>query len=103
MVFFAKNIDYFTIICLFENFSDIKGFTLYEVLLCFGVIQFGYAFCESFARGMDNFDKIINKLSSFIDEFKGVEDKKITLIKYGAYYQLYLVLAVVLLILQIFF
>ena len=37
-------------------------------------------------------EELINKLSNFISEFKGVEDKKITLIKYGSYYQLYLVL-----------
>lgn len=56
LVFFSY---YFVILALFSKFDNIKGFTLYEVLLCFGVIQFGYAFCESFARGMDNFDKII--------------------------------------------
>lgn len=56
LVFFSY---YFVIIALFSKFDNIKGFTLYEVLLCFGVIQFGYAFCESFARGMDKFDKLI--------------------------------------------
>lgn len=56
LVFFSY---YFVIIALFSKFDNIKGYTLYEVLLCFGVIQFGYAFCESFARGMDKFDNII--------------------------------------------
>ena len=50
---------YFTIICLFDNFSNIKGFTLYEVLLTFGIIQFGSSFCETFFRGMDQFDDLI--------------------------------------------
>lgn len=50
---------YFTIICLFDNFSNIKGFTLYEVLLTFGVIQFGFSFCETFFRGIDLFDELI--------------------------------------------
>ena len=41
-VFFSY---YFTILCLFDKFSNIKGFTLYEVLLTFVVIQFGFAVC----------------------------------------------------------
>lgn len=50
---------YFTIICLFDKFSNIKGFTMYEVLLTFGVIQFGFSFCETFFRGIDRFDDLI--------------------------------------------
>lgn len=50
---------YFTILCLFDQFSNIKGFTLYEVLLTFGVIQFGFSFCETFFRGIDQFDHLI--------------------------------------------
>ena len=50
---------YFTIICLFDTFSSVKGFTLYEVLLTFSIIQFGFAFCETFFRGIDTFDKLI--------------------------------------------
>ena len=50
---------YFTITCLFDKFSNIKGFTKYEVLLTFGIIQFGFAFCETFFRGIDQFDDLI--------------------------------------------
>ena len=50
---------YFTIICLFDKFSNIKGFTLYEVLLTFSIIQFGFSFCETFFRGVDVFDRLI--------------------------------------------
>ena len=56
MVFFSY---YFIILSLFDKFDNIKGFTLYEVLLCFSIIQFGYAFCETFARGIDRFDRLI--------------------------------------------
>ena len=52
---------YFIIIALFQKFNNIKGFTIYEVLLTFAVIQFGYAFNETFARGVDHFDKLIIK------------------------------------------
>lgn len=52
---------YFTILCLFDKISNIKGFALYEVLLTFAIIQFGFSFCESFFRGMDQFDNLIIK------------------------------------------
>ena len=32
---------------------------MYEVLLCFSIIQFGFAFNEVFARGVDKFDDLI--------------------------------------------
>ena len=56
IVFFSY---YFVIISLFTKFNNIKGFTLYEVLLCFSIIQIGFAFNEVFARGVDRFDKLI--------------------------------------------
>lgn len=55
-VFFGS---YFSIICLFDKFSNIKGFTMYEVLFVFGVVQFGFSFCETFFRGIDQFDDLI--------------------------------------------
>lgn len=50
---------YFVIIALFGKFNHVEGFTLYEVLFCFGIIQFGFSFNEVFARGIDHFDKFI--------------------------------------------
>ncbi len=37
-------------------------------------------------------EELEKRLSDFLSEFKQIEDKKITLIKYGSYYQLYLIL-----------
>ena len=56
LVFFSY---YFIIIAMFSKFSNIKGFSMYEVLLCFSIIQFGFAFNEVFARGVDKFDDLI--------------------------------------------
>lgn len=50
---------YFTILCLFDKISNIKGFTLYEVLLTFAIIQLGFSFCETFFKGIDHFDNLI--------------------------------------------
>ena len=56
LVFFSY---YFIIIALFTIFDNIKGFTMYEVLLCFSIIQFGFSFNEVFARGIDKFEDLI--------------------------------------------
>ncbi len=56
LVFFTY---YFVILALFTKFDHIKGFTLYEVLFCFSIIQFGFSFNEVFARGVDRFDNLI--------------------------------------------
>lgn len=56
IIFFSY---YFIILALFDKFNNIKGFSLYEVLLCFSIIQFGFAFTEVFARGIDHFDLLI--------------------------------------------
>lgn len=56
IVFFSY---YFIIIALFTKFDNIKGFTMYEVLLCFSIIQFGFSFNEVFARGIDKFEDLI--------------------------------------------
>lgn len=56
LVFFTY---YFVILALFLKFDHIKGFSMYEVLLCFSIIQFGYAFNEVFARGIDRFDQLM--------------------------------------------
>ena len=56
LVFFSY---YFVILAMFTRFDNIKGFTMYEVLLCFSIIQFGFASNEVFARGIDKFDDLI--------------------------------------------
>ena len=56
LVFFTY---YFVILSLFTKFDNIKGFSMYEVLLCFAIIQFGFAFNETFARGVDKFENLI--------------------------------------------
>ena len=59
--FFVFFTYYFMIISLFDKFDNVKGYTKYEVLLCFSVIQFGYSIIEIFGRGIDRFDNLIIK------------------------------------------
>lgn len=56
LVFFTY---YFIILALFDKFSNIRGFSLYEVLLCFSIIHFGFSFNETFFRGIDKFEKLV--------------------------------------------
>ncbi|MBR4178885.1 MAG: ABC-2 family transporter protein [Bacilli bacterium] len=58
---------YFIILALFDKFSNIKGFNVYEVLLCFSIIQFGFAFNETFFRGIDKFEDLI--IDGSLDRF----------------------------------
>ena len=52
---------YFAIIAIFNRFNNIRGYNVYEVLLCFSIIFFGFSFNETFIRGIDRFeDYIIN-------------------------------------------
>lgn len=50
---------YFIIIALFQKFDNISGYTVYEVLLCFSIINFGFSFNETFFRGIDLFEDFI--------------------------------------------
>lgn len=52
---------YFTILALFDKFSYLKGYTVYQILFTFSIIQFGFSFNETFFRGLDVFDDLIVK------------------------------------------
>ncbi len=65
--FFVFFTYYFIILALFDKFNNIKGFNVYEVLLCFSIIHFGYAFNETFFRGIDKFEHLI--IDGSLDRF----------------------------------
>ena len=58
---------YFVIIALFNKFDNIRGFSVYEVLLCFSIIHFGFAVNETFFRGIDKFEDLI--IDGSLDRF----------------------------------
>ena len=65
--FFVFFTYYFIIIALFNRFNNIKGFSVYEVLLSFSIIQFGFSFNETFFRGIDKFEDLI--IGGSLDRF----------------------------------
>lgn len=56
---FIFTASYIMIVSLFSKFGNIKGFTVYEVLFCFGIMNFGFIFNELFFRGIDHFEQFI--------------------------------------------
>ena len=50
---------YFLIIAMFQKFNNLQGYSIYEVLLTFSIIHFGFSMNETFARGIDQFDTLI--------------------------------------------
>lgn len=57
--FIGTFIDLLGIWVLFDRFQMVKGWTLFEVGLIYGIVHMGFAFAEAFARGFDRFDQII--------------------------------------------
>jgi len=57
--FFVPFMIIISMYLLFQRFDHIMGWTLYEVALCYGVINLGYSICECFSRGFDTFSSLI--------------------------------------------
>lgn len=46
---------------MFERFGDLKGWTFFEVTLCYAVIHLSFSLSECFARGFDAFSGLVVK------------------------------------------
>lgn len=53
--------EIFAIWILFDRFKVVKGWTLEELCLIYGIVHMGFAAAEAFARGFDTFDQMIKK------------------------------------------
>lgn len=47
------------ILFLFQRFSNVKGFTYSEVLLCYSIVLLEFSLAEMFARGFDQFSEMV--------------------------------------------
>ena len=59
--FLSTFVDILGIWVLFDRFNVIKGWTLFEVGLVYGVVQMGFALAESLARGFDTFSQMVKQ------------------------------------------
>ena len=50
---------YFVILSLFSKFGILKDYTIYQILLVYACIQFGFSVNKVFNRGFDNFEVLI--------------------------------------------
>ncbi len=104
VVFFSS---YFVILALFDKFSNIRGFNVYEVLLCFSIINFGFSFNETFFRGIDKFEHLIidGSLDRFLVRPRGILFQvlcsKISAIKAFRVFQTLIIMAIALINLDI--
>jgi ABC-2 type transport system permease protein len=57
--FVVTFIDFMAILFIFNKFSNIKGWTLWEVGLLYGMTSVSFAIAEIMARGFDVFDRMI--------------------------------------------
>jgi ABC-type uncharacterized transport system, permease component len=57
--FFALGIEFLGIWALFDRFGSIRGWSLPEVALLYGMVNVAFALAESFGRGFDLFSALI--------------------------------------------
>lgn len=50
---------FFGILCLFEKFNTVGGYTINQVLITYSIVTFSFAIAECFFRGFDQFDKLV--------------------------------------------
>jgi ABC-2 type transport system permease protein len=59
--FIGTFVDILGIWVLFDRFKMIKGWTLPEVGLVYGIIHMGFALAEAFSRGFDTFGQLVKQ------------------------------------------
>ena len=57
--FFTTAVEFFGIWALFARFGSLKGWSLAEVALFYGVTHLAFAFAEIFGRGFDTFPNLV--------------------------------------------
>lgn len=58
-MFLVSGIDFIGIWALFERFGGIRGWTLPEVALFYGMISVSWSLCDAIARGFETFGNIV--------------------------------------------
>jgi ABC-2 type transport system permease protein len=80
--FLVTGIEFIAIWALFDRFGGVKGWTLAEVGLFYGIVHVAFALCESIFRGFDifpgliksgDFDKLLMRPRSTVLQVIGLE------------------------------
>lgn len=59
--FVGVGIEFLGIVALFHRFGNLRGWTLAEVALLYGIVNLAFALAESFGRGFDLFSMLVRK------------------------------------------
>jgi ABC-2 type transport system permease protein len=57
--FLVTGVEMFAIWALFDRFGNVRGWTLPEVALFYGMISISWALCDAFARGFEVFGTLV--------------------------------------------
>ena len=57
--FFTTGLEFAAVWMLFERFGQLRGWTLWEVGLFYGVVNLSFALSEAVVRGFDSFDRLV--------------------------------------------
>lgn len=57
--FFVPFLVFSSIYFMFQRFTNIAGWSFYEVLLCFGIIHIDFSISQCFVRGFESFSNLI--------------------------------------------
>lgn len=57
--FLGTFVDILGIWVLFDRFQMVKGWTLHEVAIIYGIVHMGFALAEAFSRGFDTFHQLV--------------------------------------------
>jgi ABC-2 type transport system permease protein len=89
-IFLVTASEFFAVWALFDRFGQVRGWTLPEIALFYGMISITWALCDAIARGFDvfdtmikagNFDRILLRPRSTVLQLLGQE---VTLLGYAA-------------------
>lgn len=87
-----------TIILQFSNkyvvlkYVDMIGTILIGIMVLITAIKILINNSLSLIGEIENNEEVINKIKNYLKEFKAIKDQEITLIKYGSYYKLQLII-----------
>jgi len=59
--FVSSGIEFVSVWILFERFGNLRGWSLPEVALIYGIVNVSFALAEALARGFDAFDQMIRQ------------------------------------------
>jgi len=59
--FLSAFVDIVAIWVLFDRFNIVKGWTMEELVIIYGIMQMGFSLAEGFARGFDQFHLLVKR------------------------------------------